>query len=104
MKSVTSSSSWSQFMQLNTARKNRTCAGLRGSLMLWIAPDALANWAAVPRMSRGGPAQYSDVVIESTLMLGCAFRLRLSQGEGLMRSVLALTLPVPEHTTLSRRG
>ena len=40
-------------------------------------------------------------------MLGCAFRLRLRQTEGLMSSVLALmglTLPVPDHTTLSRRA
>jgi hypothetical protein len=67
-------------------------AGLRsrGSLTLWITPDALAQWSAAPRRTRGGQAQYSDVAIESTLMLGCAFKLRLRQTEGLMSSVLAL--------------
>jgi hypothetical protein len=38
-----------------------------------------------------GQAQYSDLAIESTLMLGCAFKLRLRQTEGLMSSVLMLT-------------
>lgn len=84
-------------------------AGLRsrGSLTLWITPDALEQWVAAPRTTRGGRAQYSDVAIESTLMLGCAFKLRLRQTEGLMGSVLALmglTLPVPHHTTRSRRA
>ena len=84
-------------------------AGLRGrgSLTLWITPDALSQWAAVARATRGGQAQYSDLAIEATLMLGCAFRLRLRQTEGLMNSVLALMglrLPVPDHTTLSRRA
>jgi hypothetical protein len=42
-----------------------------------------------------------------TLMLGCAFgMLRLRQTEGFMNSVIdlmGLDLPVPDHTTLSRR-
>ena len=40
-------------------------------------------------------------------MLGMVFGLRLRQSEGLLRSVLdmmALDLPVPDHTTLSRRA
>jgi len=41
------------------------------------------------------------------LMLGMVFGLRLRQSEGLLSSVLdmmALDLPVPDHTTLSRRA
>jgi Transposase DDE domain len=40
-------------------------------------------------------------------MLGCVFGLRLRQSEGLMVSLLdllGLDLPVPDHTTLSRRA
>jgi hypothetical protein len=84
-------------------------AGLRrrGSLTLWITPEALAGWAAPRRKTRGGQPLYSDLAIETTLMLGIVFGLRLRQSEGLLSSVLdmmRLDLPVPDHTTLSRRA
>ncbi len=50
---------------------------------------------------------YSDLAIETVLTLGCVFGLRLRQSEGLMVSLLdlmGLDLPVPDHTTLSRRA
>lgn len=52
-------------------------------------------------------SRYSYLAIETTLMLGMVFGLRLRQSEGLLSSVLALMrldLPVPDHTTLSRRA
>lgn len=84
-------------------------AGLRrrGSLTLWITPEALAGWAAPRRKTRGGQPLYSDMAVETTLMLGMVFGLRLRQSEGFLNSVLemmALDLPVPDHTTLSRRA
>jgi len=84
-------------------------AGLRrrGSLTLWITPEALAGWAAPRRKTRGGQPLYSDLAIETALMLGMVFGLRLRQSEGLLSSVLdmmGLDLPVPDHTTLSRRA
>ena len=106
----------------NAARRHHICkmkfkvtnwaeyeAGLRrrGSLTLWITPEALSGWAAPRRKTRGGQPLYSDLVIETTLTLGMVFGLRLRQSEGLLRSVLdmmALDLPVPDHTTLSRRA
>jgi hypothetical protein len=84
-------------------------AGLRrrGSLTLWITPEVLAGCAAPRRKTRGGQSLYSDLAIETTLMLGMVFGLRLRQSEGLLSSVLdmmELDLPVPDHTTLSRRA
>jgi hypothetical protein len=84
-------------------------AGLRrrGSMTFWITPDALAGWAAPPRKTRGGQPLYSDLAIETALMLGMVFGLRLRQSEGLLGSVLdmmGLNMPVPDHTTLSRRA
>jgi len=84
-------------------------AGLRrrGSLTLWITPEALAGWAAPQRKTRGGQPLYSDLAIETTLTLGMVFGLRLRQSEGLLSSVLdmmALDLAVPDHTTPSRRA
>ena len=74
---------------------------------LWITPEALCGWAAPRRKTRGGQPLYSDLAIETTLMLGMVFGLRLRQSEGLLRLVLhmmGLELPVPGHTTLSRRA
>ena len=84
-------------------------AGLRrrGSLTLWVTPEALAEWQAPRRKTRGGQPRYSDLAIETVLTLGCVFGLRLRQSEGLMLSLLdllGLDLPVPDHTTLSRRA
>jgi len=84
-------------------------AGLRrrGSLTLWLTPDALSGWQAPRRKTRGGQHRYSDLAIESALTLGLVFGLRLRQVEGLLESVLqlmGLALAVPDHTTLSRRA
>jgi hypothetical protein len=84
-------------------------AGLRrrGSLTLWLTPDALSGWQAPRRKTRGGQHRYSDLAIETTLTLALVFGLRLRQAEGLLESVLqlmGLALAVPDHTTLSRRA
>jgi hypothetical protein len=84
-------------------------AGLRrrGSLTLWVTEEALAQWHAPRRSTRGGQARYSDLAIETVLTLGCVLGLRLRQSEGLVISLLdlmGLDLPVPDHTTLSRRA
>jgi hypothetical protein len=84
-------------------------AGLRsqGSPTLWITSEALTHWQALRRTTPGGQPRYSDLAIETTLMLGSALQMRLRQAEGLLGSVvqlMGLTLPVPGHTTLSRRA
>jgi hypothetical protein len=84
-------------------------AGLsrRGSLTLWLTPEALAAWRAPRRKTRGGQSRYSDLAIETVLTLGCVFGLRLRQSEGLMISLLeliGLDLPVPDHTIAEPPG
>src|ERR671917_763494 len=84
-------------------------AGLkrRGDLTLWLDQAAIAGWHASRRTTPGGQALYSDLAIELVLTLRLVFHLRLRQAEGLASSVLGLLgldLPVPDHTTLSRRG
>lgn len=84
-------------------------AGLRhrGSLTLWMTPEALSCWQAPKRTTRGGQPRYSELAIDTTLMLGLVFGLRLRQTEGFITSVLkliGLDLAVPDHTTLSRRA
>src|SRR3954465_2582919 len=79
----------------------------RGSLTIWFTREAIAAWRAEPRTTRGGQPCYSDLAIATTLTLRAVFRLALRQTEGLIGSILqllGLDLPVPDHSTLSRRA
>ncbi len=56
-------------------------------------------WLAPRRTTRGGQPRYSDLAIETALMLGLVLGLRLRQVEGLLGSVLplmGLALAVPD--------
>src|SRR5690349_15860016 len=58
-------------------------------------------------MTPGGQARYSDVAIEAAVMVRLVFHQPLRQTEGLLGSLLelmGLDLPVPDHTTISRRA
>ena len=79
----------------------------RGDITLWISADAVESWKPAPAGRRGGQRKYSDVAIETALVLRLVFKLPLRQAEGFLRSVLCLMgldLEAPDHTTLSRRG
>jgi hypothetical protein len=79
----------------------------RGTLTIWFTPDAIAGWMAEPRRTPGSQRHYSDLAIETALTLRAVFRLALRQSEGLIGSIMGLLtidLPVPDHTTLSRRA
>src|SRR3954453_13308653 len=79
----------------------------RGSLTVWFTPEAIEAWRAEPRTGRGGQPRYSRLAITTALTLRAGFRLALRQTEGLIGSVLqllGLDLPVPDHSTLSRRA
>src|SRR3712207_9486399 len=84
-------------------------AGLRarGSLTVWFSAEAVAAWNAEPRTGRGGQPSYSALATATALTLRAVFRLALRQTEGLIGSalrLLGLDLPVPDHSTLSRRA
>src|SRR5208283_1550575 len=79
----------------------------RGSLTIWFTEEALADWKAPPRTTPGGQRHCSDLAIETALTLRAVFRLALRQTEGLNGSIMRLLeidLPVPDHSTLSRRA
>src|SRR5919108_4621148 len=84
-------------------------AGLRqrGSLTVWFSDDAVAAWRAAARSTPGGQPRYSAVAIETALTLRLVFHLAFRQTDGLIGSLLRLLdldLPVPDHSTLSRRA
>src|SRR3982750_420461 len=79
----------------------------RGSLTVWFTDEAITAWEAEPRTTRGGQPWYSELAILTVLTLRAVFRLAYRQTEGLIGSLmhlLDLDLPVPDHTTLSRRA
>ncbi len=79
----------------------------RGSLTVWVTPEALAAWQALPTGKRGRSRYYSDLAIETGHLLRLAFGRPWRQTEGLLRSVVTLlgvNIEVPDHTTFSRRS
>ena len=83
-------------------------AGLRkrGDLTIWLSDEALGAWRAPPSGKPGGQRRYADIAIEAALMIRMVFHLPLRQTEGFLYSLMQLLdidLPIPDHTTLSRR-
>jgi len=79
----------------------------RGSLTVWVTPEALAAWHPPHTGGRGRPRDYSDVAIETGHLLRLAFGRPWRQTEGLLRSLgalLGIDVGVPDHTTFSRRS
>src|SRR3954471_7500574 len=79
----------------------------RGSLTVWVTPEAIAAWQAPPTGRRGRSPYYSNLAIETGHLLRLAFGRPWRQTEGLLRSITALlgvSLAVPDHTTFSRRS
>jgi hypothetical protein len=76
----------------------------RGSLTLWVTPEALAAWHPLPTGKRVRSRSYSDVAIETGHLLRLVFRQPWRQMEGLLRSIatlLGVGIEIPDHTTFS---
>src|SRR5215212_1169831 len=79
----------------------------RGSLTVWVTPEALAAWHPPKTGRRGRSRAYSDLAIETGHLLRLAFGRPWRQTEGLLRSLAALLgveIGIPDHTTFSRRS
>ena len=83
-------------------------AGLRrrGDLTIWFSGDAIKSWRAPTSGKPGSQRIYANIAIEAALAIRMVFHLPLRQTEGFLRSLaqmLEVEIPVPDHTTLSRR-
>jgi len=54
-----------------------------------VTDEAIAKWQAAAATEPGGQAHYSDMAIETALMLRLTFHLPLRQTEGFMESIFA---------------
>src|SRR5918993_1262042 len=79
----------------------------RGSLTVWVTPEALAAWHPPRTGRRGRSPRYADLAIETGHLLRLAFGRPWRQTEGLLRSLTArpgVDVGVPDHTTFARRS
>ena len=80
----------------------------RGSITFWFSDDVINAWEHANEESKvGHPFVYSDVAIESLLILRELFRLPYRQTEGLGRSLTRLMqvdVAIPDFTSLAKRA
>lgn len=79
----------------------------RGSLTFWLSDDFAKTWLYAGEKQRGSQFDYSDQAILLMLTVKEVFHLTNRGVEGFMRSIFQLLnvdLPVPDHSTLSKRG
>ena len=90
----------------NWSNYNRSLVN-RGSLTFWIAEDLLANWVEREKTGmRGASPRYSEAAIVAMASLKFGFHQAGRQTCGLVASMFGLLkvrLPVPDHSTVSRR-
>src|SRR5438105_10047545 len=79
----------------------------RGSLTIWISEAALKDWTTKEKSGeRGASETYTNLAIETMATVQAIYSLPGRQTAGFLESVFKLMkieLPVPDHSTLSRR-
>lgn len=84
-------------------------AGLekRGSITFWIDEEVIEKWENQEKTGkRGASNYYSDIAIETVVVVKSIYHLAGRQAVGFVKSVMALMkidLRVPNHSTVSRR-
>lgn len=80
----------------------------RGNVTVWFAEDEVReNWKPAATGKRGAVLQYSDMAIQTLLVLKSVFKLTYRSLEGFgcsLMSLMGLNLRIPDHSHLSRRA
>lgn len=95
-----------QYRVRNWKEYNRSLMN-RGKLTFWISQELIDNWLAKEaRAGRGRAPVYSEAAIRAMAQVKFVFHQAGRQTGGLVDSIfqlLKVSLPVPDHSTLSRR-
>jgi IS5 family transposase len=79
----------------------------RGSLTFWFSEEVLENWMyPEPTGAIGPPVTFSDLAIETLVVVKSLYHLGGRQATGFVSSIfelMGIELRVPDHSTLSRR-
>ena len=79
----------------------------RGDLTIWFSEEAIAKWKAEKSGRPGGQRVYSDMAIETSLVVRMIYKLAYRQTEGFLNSIaslLGLSMEIPHYSTLCRRS
>jgi hypothetical protein len=95
-----------QYRIRNWSDYNRSLTN-RGSLTFWISQDLIDNWLEDQLTGeRGSSPTYTDAAIQAMASIKFIFHQAGRQTSGLVASIFELmkvNLPVPDHSTVSRR-
>ena len=78
----------------------------RGDLTVWFDEEAI-DWKADKTGKLGGQRVYSDMAIETDLVVRMVYKLAYRQTEGFLHSIaslLGLGIEIPDYSTLCRRS
>lgn len=93
--------------RIRNRRESNQALVKRGSLTVWVDPQAIDAWAHSGPSQRGAQYVDSDAAIPCLLTLRAVFHLPLRAAQGLAGSIFGLMGPdlaVPHYGTLSRRA
>lgn len=79
----------------------------RGSITIWFSEEAISSWEFQGKRKPGGKMVYSDLAIQTCLVIKQVYHLKLRQTQGFMDSLvllLGLTLKIPDYSNFSRRA
>ncbi|MBV5347007.1 IS5 family transposase [bacterium] len=79
----------------------------RGSITFWMSDDFEKTWLYAGEKQRGSQFEYTDQAVLMMLTVKEVFDLTNRSVEGFVRSLfrmMKVNLPVPDHSTLSKRG
>lgn len=104
---VTSESAKQKYQVINWKSYNAALIK-RGDISLYFDEEVLAHWYSESPAQRGGQEVYSDLCIETILMLKVVFKLGYRQAQGFACGLLRIMglegLWVPSYTQLNRRA
>jgi len=79
-----------------------------GEITFYISQEAIASWVNKSKTGkRGASQQYSDIAIETCLIIRSVYKLSLRKANGFIESlfkIMNLNLRCPDYTTMSRRA
>ena len=76
-------------------------------MTVWFDEEAIANWKADKSGKPGGQRVYSEMAIETGLVVRMVYKLAYRQTEGFLHSIaslLRLCIEIPDYSTLCRRS
>ncbi|MDD5411781.1 MAG: transposase [Methylobacter sp.] len=76
----------------------------RGDFTMWFTEEAIADWHPVKTRDRGRPQEYSDIAIETVVLIRQVFHLPLRQTEGFMNSlarVMKADITIPNFSSIT---